>query len=297
MKSKIARKTLNIVGNVLMYLFFAVCLAMLIVTVTARKNKDGTPIVFGHEVRLVLTNSMEKCDQTDVSGYKVKDLPVHSAVFVEVVPTDPNKAAEWYAALRVGDVLTFKYVYVEQETITHRLVKIEPKEGGGYLLTMEGDNKSADGDVLQQVIDTSQTESFNYVIGKVTGKSLVLGYLIYALDQPVGIVCIVIVPCVIIIILEIIRIVDAANKKKKKKLDEESSQKENELEMLRRRVAELEKSNASADNNSENAPDNTEDKSANVSDSTVEDMQVTIGNDPLETKEEIQAKENKTNNT
>ncbi len=240
MKGKTALKCLKIIGYVLLYLFLIVCCVTLIITLTAKKNKDGTPVIFGHEIRLVLTNSMEKCSETDVSSYEIQDLPVHSAIFIEVVPQDDAEAKEWYAALKVGDVLTFKYVYGQQETITHRLVKIEEKQSGGYLLTLQGDNKTSESGVLSQVIDTSEEESFNYVIGKVTGKSLVLGFFIHILQQPVGIICMIIVPCVIIVILEIIRIVDIVHKHKKKKLEEDSLQKESEIEELKRRLAEFE---------------------------------------------------------
>lgn len=241
MKDKAIFKFLKISGNVLLYLFLAVCLVILVLTVTARKNKDGTPILFNHEIRLILSNSMERCPETDVSGYEIQDLPIHSAIFVDVVPENKSEAEKWYSALKVGDVITFKYVYVRQETITHRIVEIEEK-GSGYLLTLEGDNKTSEGNVLKQVIDTTEEESFNYVIGKVTGKSILLGYLIYVLDQPVGIACMIIVPCAIIIVWEIIRIVDAVNKNRKRKLEEESTRKENEIEALKRRVAELENS-------------------------------------------------------
>lgn len=240
MKGKTALKVFKIIGNVLLYLFLIVCCAMLILTITAKKNKDGTPVVFGHEIRLVLTNSMEKCSETDVSGYQIKDLPVHTAIFVEVVPEDPEKAEEWYSSLKVGDVLTFKYVYVQQETITHRIISIVEKETGGYILTLQGDNKTSESTVMNQVIDTSEEGSFNYVIGKVTGQSLVLGKLIYILKQPAGIVCIVIVPCAVIVLWEIIRIADIVHKKKKKKLEEESLKKETEIEELKRRLADLE---------------------------------------------------------
>lgn len=240
MKGRTALKCLKIIGYVLLYLFLIVCCAMLVLTVTAKKNKDGTPVIFGHEIRLVLSNSMEKCSETDVSSYEIQDLPVHSAIFIEVVPQDAAEAKEWYASLKVGDVLTFKYVYGQQETITHRLVKIEEKQSGGYLLTLQGDNKNSDSGVMSQVIDTSEEESFNYVIGKVTGTSLVLGSIIHVLKQPVGIICIIIVPCAIIVILEIIRIADIMHKHKKKKLEEESFQKETEIEELKRRLAELE---------------------------------------------------------
>lgn len=251
-KKAVVVKVLKIIGNVFLYLFLAVCFAMLLLTVTARKNKDGTPVIFGHEIRVILSNSMEKCDKTDVSNYEIKDLPVRSAIFIEVVPTDPEEAKEWYSSLKEGDVVTFKYVYVKQETITHRIVDIEKSPNGGYLLTLEGDNKAAEGTTLKQVIDTGEEESFNYVIGKVTGKSVVLGNLIYIMERPVGIICLVIVPSVIIIIWEVIRIIDAVNKNKKKKLEEESVRKESEIENLKRRLAELE----NRENNSDKQENN-----------------------------------------
>ncbi len=241
MKGKTALRCLKIMGNVLLYLFLIVCLVMLVCTVTAKKSKDGAPVIFGHEIRLVLSDSMEKCSETDVSNYKIRDLPVHSAIFVEVVPEDAEQAEEWYASLKVGDVLTFRYLYGRQTTITHRLVKIEEKQNGGYLLTLQGDNKAPGSNQTSQVIDTSEKGSFNYVIGKVTGKSNALGYLIYVLKRPLGIICIVIVPCALIVAWEIIRITDIANKKKKKKLEEENRKKELEIEELKRLLADLEK--------------------------------------------------------
>ncbi len=230
---------LGIIGNVLMYVFFALCLFGLIMSIVSKRDKDGTVILFGHEIRFVLTNSMEKCDLTDVSAYKIKDIPKRSVIFVQVVPEDDVKAEEWYANLKIGDVLTFRYYYSTQETITHRLVDITPKEGSGYILTLEGDNKDYDAKLLKQVIDTSDKDSFNYVLGKVTGVSYPLGLLVYVLKQPIGLALIVIVPCAIIIILEVIRIVTAVNAEKKKKADTEKAERQNEIDELKKQLAAL----------------------------------------------------------
>ena len=170
--------------------------------------------MFGHELRLVVSESMEKSEETDVSGYKIKDIPLHSLIFIETVPEDEAEAQEWYGNLKVGDVLTFRYVYTTQETITHRIVSIEPNDGGGYTISLQGDNKGTADGVLTQVIDTSATDSLNYVIGKVTGKSVALGYVITAVQSPWGIIFIVIVPCLIIIVFEIIRIMCIFSQKK-----------------------------------------------------------------------------------
>lgn len=235
------KKAVKIVLDVILYLFLAVCLFGVIVTIASKKDADGTANIFGRQVRFVQSSSMEKCDQTDVSDFKIKDIPVKSLVFIKTVPKDDDKAAEWYASLKVGDVLTFKYVYGKQETITHRIVEIIPKEdGSGYVITLEGDNKAADGGNLTQTIDTSLTDSPNYIIGKVTATSYFLGLFAYALKTPVGIVCIIIIPCFIVIAFEVIRIISAIHADKNKAEKEKEEAQKNELEELKRKLAALE---------------------------------------------------------
>lgn len=238
---------LKIAVNVILYIFFAMCLLMLIFTITAKKNADGAPVVFGYEVRRVLTNSMEECELTDVSGYEIKDLPVNCAIFIQVVPENAEEAEEWYANLKVGDVLTFKYVYASQQsTITHRIVEIEENGKGGYTVTLEGDNKNAEGSNLKQVLDTSETGGTSYIIGKVTGKSMFVGYLLAVFDSKAGIACIVIIPCAVIILLEVFNICNAVGKNKKEKQQAMQTEKDKELEDLKKRLEELEKGAAAA---------------------------------------------------
>lgn len=237
--SKIKR-ILGIIVNVLFVIFFLLCLVGLFLSITAKQNSDGAMELFGYEMRLVVSPSMEKCDETDVSGYEIKDIPVNSLVFIETVPEDEEESRDWYAALKVGDVLTFRYVYTTQETITHRIVEIEANENGGYTIVLEGDNKNSETGALQQVIDTSQTDSPNYVIGKVTGKSVALGYLITAVQSPWGLIFIVIIPCLIIIVIEIIRIAGVLSQKKKEAAKAEQQKKDEEIEELKRRLAAVE---------------------------------------------------------
>ncbi len=204
-------KTVGIVVHVLLACFFLFCLTGLFLSVMAKQTSDGAIKLFGYEMRLVVSNSMEKSETTDVREYAIQDIPIHSLIFIETVPEGKEKA--WYDALKIGDVLTFRYVYTKQETITHRIVEIKENEQGGYTIVLEGDNKNATTGALQQVIDTSQTNSLNYVIGKVTGKSIVLGYLVTFLQSTWGIIFIVIVPCLIIIFIEISRIIRVIREK------------------------------------------------------------------------------------
>lgn len=237
------KKTLKIIGDVLLYVIVAFAMFVLVVSITSKKDSDGTATVFGKQLRFVQSNSMAECELTDVSGYKIKSIPVKSCVFVEVVPENEEEKAEWYANLKVGDVLTFKYVYTKQETITHRIINIVENENGGYIITLEGDNKNADSSLLKQTINTSLTDSPNYVIGKVTGQSYLLGLLVYAFKTPVGIVCIIIIPCLIIIAFEVMRLIRVFGKDKKEKIKAEQEKQASEIEELKRQLAALQGNN------------------------------------------------------
>ena len=238
MKEKV-KKTLNLVVNVLMYVFLTLCVLTLFITVSS-KRVDGAAEVFGYQMRVVTSDSMDKCDETDVSGFDIGSIPLHSMVFIQTVPDDAAEADEWYRSLKVGDVLTFRYVYTSQVTITHRIVSIEEKETGGYIIELSGDNKSSDAELLNQVIDTSEPNSMNYVIGKVTGQAYVFGLMMSVLMSTPGIIFLIIVPCFIIIMLEIFKIARLMSSDKKKLRAEEDAKKDSELEELRRKLAELE---------------------------------------------------------
>ena len=237
MKSKaLIVRGAKIASNVLLYLFMAACLVALVLSVLSKKGSDGAATVLGYQIRIVQSPSMEACDQTDVSQYKIKDIPTKSVVFIEVVPDDPVEAAAWYDELAVGDVLTFKYVYTTQETITHRIVSIEKNERGGYNIDLQGDNKSENADTLIQTIDTSLANSPNYVIGKVVAVSVPFGYFVHALKSPMGIICIIMVPCAIIIVLEIIRIVSVVSAENRKKQQAIKVQQQNEIDELKKQL-------------------------------------------------------------
>ena len=245
-KPQMAKKVCQITANVLLYAFIAVCLLGVVLSVSAKKESDGTATIFGRQMRFVLSASMAKCDQTDVSQFEIKDIPARSMIFIEVAPKDTAELDEWYASLKVGDVLTFKYVYIRQETITHRITAIEKKETGGYLISLEGDNKNENSETLSQVIDTSIPNNPNYVIGKVTGQSYALGLFVNVLRSPAGLVCIVIIPSLIIVILEILKIIRLFGADKRKRELEEQARQKNELDELKKRLAELEAQNATS---------------------------------------------------
>lgn len=262
-KQKVLR-VLQIAGDVLFCLIIAFALFVLIISVSAKRDADGTANVFGYQLRFVRSGSMEKCDRTDVSGYKIKSIPVKSCVFIKKAPAPDDQQAlnEWCSALSVGDVLTFQYskygaTNIQDKVITHRIVKIEPKEGG-YIITLEGDNKNDTGSVGQQVIDTTKADGLDYIIGKVEGQSYFLGLCVYALKSPIGLIFIIIVPCMIIIAYEVIKIITVLNKDKKDRQQQEKTAKEDEIALLRKQLEELQKSGVTAETPRQNSDAETE---------------------------------------
>ncbi|MCH5152452.1 MAG: hypothetical protein J1F68_00620 [Clostridiales bacterium] len=216
-------RALTVVANVPVYVFCTLCLAMLLFTVFSKRDTDGAVKLLGYEMRIVLSGSMEKNSDVDVSDCRIKDIRKGSMVFVQLVPDGAAQAQEFYSRLKVGDVLTFRYDVSGQHfegkqspqmTITHRIVDIEPNDTGGYVITLRGDNSSSTGIADVQTIDTSNTASPNYVIGRVTGKSYVLGLLVYSLKRPLGLAVLIIVPCVIVIAWNVSKIVNIAKRKK-----------------------------------------------------------------------------------
>jgi len=241
MNKSMIKRVGNILLNVLLCIFLIISILSVLVTVLAKRDADGAAELFGYQMRVVTSDSMGECELTDVSGFEIKSIPVGSMVFVEVMPSDPAEADEWYRSLKVGDVLTFRYVYTTQITITHRITSIEEKKTGGFVIELAGDNKNSEDGQLVQLIDTSVPNNTNYVIGKVTAHTYVFGLFMTFLTHPVGMVAVIILPCLVIIGLEVSKIVRVLGAEKREKEAAEKELKEKELEELRRRIAELER--------------------------------------------------------
>ena len=254
-KSKV-KKIFGIVRNVIFYIFLALCAFAVVMSLASKKDSTGAVNIFGHQMLFVQSDSMGKSEFTDVSDYDIGSIPVRSMILIETVPEDPEAAAAWYDDIEIGDVLTIRYTYTTQETITHRVTDKQEKDGG-YIITLKGDNKTDENsDTIEQIIDTTEPagSTFNYIVGKVVWHNHFIGLLIEAVKKPVGIVGLVIVPCLIIIIFEVIRVVNAFGSEKKKKYAEEKAQTNSELEELRRRLEELQRqteANANAQTNNQ----------------------------------------------
>ena len=239
------KKILGIVFNVIIYVFIFIVLICLAFTITQKNNNNDAASLFGYQMRIVVSPSMEECELTNVSDYDIKSLKVKTMIFIEEIPADEKERADWYEDLEEGDVLTFKYVYVRQEVITHRLIKKIENGKGGYFLHLQGDNKNSAEGATTQIIDTSDEVSANYVIGKVVGQSYVFGWIVTLLKSSLGLIFIVIIPTIIIIILEVVKIINLLSYKKKAAENEKKKLMQEEIEELKKKIEMLEQENIS----------------------------------------------------
>jgi signal peptidase I len=192
MSSAKTKKIMGIIGNACLYAFLILVIVLVSLSIASRKDGGDAMTLFGRQMRIVVSASMEECDQTDVSDFDVKSIPVKSMVFIETVPEDEQEAKAWYDELEVGDVCTFQYrLGGKAQIITHRIIE-KARYNEGWKIVLQGDNK-ADSENVKMGVQTiyTDTESVDYIIGKVTGQSRVLGFITYIMKQPIGIALIV----------------------------------------------------------------------------------------------------------
>lgn len=247
-KSVIIKKVVSIVLDVIAGAFALFSIFVLILTVSMNNSNDGSATIFNTELRVVTSDSMEGDGSVDVSSYRIKSIPNKSCVFIDQIPTDKTKKDEWYSSIKVGDVLTYKYVYYmngntsdpRQIITTHRVVEILEKGESDFVFTLQGDNSNPKDSYLagQQTIDTS-VDGWNYIIGKVKGQNYLLGATINSLKEPAGIILIVIVPCLLIVAYEAYRILTVMKDEKNEKIEAEKNEKNEEIAALRKELESL----------------------------------------------------------
>lgn len=228
------KKIFKILSDILLYCFIFLGLITIIITLSSKKDSDGATNIFNYQLRLVITDSMDKCSETNVSKYKIKSIPKNSLVLIKKIKDND------YKKIKEGDVLTFRYLYTEQVTITHRVKSIKEKDTGGYIIELVGDNKTGESELLVQTIDTSIEESPNYIIGEVVYTSIILGFILNMLKSSLGIVFILIIPSFIIILLEVIKIINMTIIEKRKIAERKANEKEQEILELKKKLREME---------------------------------------------------------
>ena len=78
------KKIFKITSDILLYCFIFLGLITIIITLSSKKDIDGATNIFNYQLRLVITDSMAKCSETNVSKYKIKSIPKNSLVLIHI---------------------------------------------------------------------------------------------------------------------------------------------------------------------------------------------------------------------
>ena len=214
----------EVIVDVLIAIFVLFAVLNIYLAIATKRNNAAN--LFGKQARLVLTGSMSPT------------IPTNSLVLVDTSGDHKN--------YEVGDVLTFKYDPYGSLPTTHRVIAKETKDSGIVYYTLKGDNPSA---------TATQHVPYTDVIGKVTFHSLWMGKVVTFSKGIGGWICFVLVPCGLVIGYEtyhIVKIVKSSKNEKEpvpesavpdKPVEQTQEERNQELEELRKRVAELEKQN------------------------------------------------------
>jgi signal peptidase I len=176
------KKTIKIINHLVSTILILILLCSFYVMISS-KITGGQPSIFGNQLMLVLSGSMEPSISTgSVVGVK----PVENT-----------------SKLKKGDVITF-YSPIKKDTIvTHRIIDVVGQGDFTQYLT-KGDNNQT---------DDPRPVPHTKVIGKYSGVNVpYLGYILEFLQSKNGIALSLILPGMIIIIYNIISLWLAFNK-------------------------------------------------------------------------------------
>lgn len=227
-------KTLKKIGNIIFYTLFSIFLVIAVFSIVSRATNGR---IGNSQFLVVLSGSMDGEKQEE---YEIKTIPTKSLIKIDLI--EDGKEEEFYSSLKKGDVLTFNYVPLGNETITHRIIEDPVKfENGVYEYTLKGDAVEGESNIQTLYSDGRTGE----IIGKVSYVSLPLGELYFFISSKVGTLVLVVLPCSAIFIFEIVKIIYLVSENKRKlkeaKVVEEKNQKDKEIEDLKAQLEILQK--------------------------------------------------------
>ena len=176
------KKILNLVVNLLIWLFVIFAVVMTMLAFAAQSSPDGVPSIGGKVILTVQTPSMEPtfCVGDIIIGQKL--------------------SLEEQQSLKVDDVITFDAGDLDRDgrrdLNSHRIKRVETAADGSVIYYTAGDNNILD--------DQTPVQSAN-VICKWTGTRLKgVGTALDFLQQPTGFLVVVVLPLLLFFIYELI---------------------------------------------------------------------------------------------
>lgn len=206
------KKTFNIIKNVVIWLIFAIAVAMMIFTIVSVNTFDqNNRSLFGYKAFTVRTDSM-----------KATDFDSGDLIFVKSV--DP-------ATLNEGDIIAFTSQDDEYygETITHKIrAKTVDADGNDAFITYG----TTTGD------DDKVPVAHAFVLGKYVGKIPNIGAFFLFLKQPIGYIICIFVPFLILILYQGIICIKLFRRYKKEQMSEIEAERA-KIEDERKQAAEM----------------------------------------------------------
>lgn len=139
-----AKKTVNLVVNVILWIFVAFCVFVTIVAVSANANAKNVPTVGGKCYLYVQSGSMDAEKPAGVPENKPSGFSKGTMIIGKYISTD-DAAID---ALEVGDIVTYEWdingdgVVSPGEYNTHRITAIRRNDNGNVIsVTTMGDNE------------------------------------------------------------------------------------------------------------------------------------------------------------
>ncbi|AZN43654.1 signal peptidase I [Paenibacillus albus] len=153
-------------------------LAITLIFAISSRHAGGPPQMFGHQMYVVLSGSMEP--------------KIHTG---SIIITKPYAANE---TLKVGDVVTFQAPDSPDTLITHRIHEIHNTGGTAEYVTKGDANDSADSSPVQA----------SAIIARYSNLTIpYLGYYIEFLKTKLGLALLLIIPGLLLMLLSIIEVI------------------------------------------------------------------------------------------
>jgi signal peptidase len=178
------KKFIKIFGNSIFILLILFFILSIIMSMNAKKNKDGVPTIFGHKSMIVLTGSMApKINPGDI------------------IITNSAKPEN----IKVGDVITYR---VNSEMlITHRVTEVVSKEGRRAFKTKGDANNVEDNNLVTE----------DQLIGRYSFRIPYAGYVSNFARSIYGFVLLILIPIVLLIYDQLKTVLSELKKEKAEK--------------------------------------------------------------------------------
>lgn len=178
------KKLVKITGNVLYGLVIATLIMLTVIVISSRAS-GGEPELFGYQLKIVLSGSMEPTFHTG------------SIILVKKVE-DPT-------VMKEGDVITF--VNENNQTVTHRIIDVLNQSGKPFYQTKGDNNEDPDSNLV--IPDN--------VLAKYTGITVpYVGYFLEYASTPIGTAILLIIPGAILLGYSVITIRQAIKEVERK---------------------------------------------------------------------------------